>query len=91
MDKPSVMNPMPSLREITFDAPSKRSRNRCATSANVGNFIQHVFIVQLPERPWHCERLRGDEIVNKNEKGRENLLYSRDAYFSLQPANYISL
>lgn len=57
MDKPSVMKLVPSLRAITLDAPSKRSRSLCATSENDGNFIQHVFIVQLPDKPWHCEEM----------------------------------
>jgi hypothetical protein len=47
------MKLIPSLRAITFDAPSKRSRSRDATSENDGNFIQQVFIVHDPLKPWH--------------------------------------
>uniref|UniRef100_A0A182J8S3 Uncharacterized protein n=1 Tax=Anopheles atroparvus TaxID=41427 RepID=A0A182J8S3_ANOAO len=54
----SGMKLWPSLRAITFVAPSKCSFSRAPTSENGGSFIQHVLVVHDPDSPWHLHSMR---------------------------------
>lgn len=43
---------------ITLEAPSNRSFRLSPTTRKLGNRIQHVLTVQLPDIPWHLHSCR---------------------------------
>lgn len=56
------------LVTMTREAPSKRSFRLSPTTRKLGNRIQHVFTVQLPDIPWHLHSWRISDWTCCNEK-----------------------